>query len=112
MSEHKLPSGATVTLRDPATITHGDRKRLMAIDDAVTDAERGFQIMDNLLVVAVKEWSFDLIIPSVKRDSLDKLSPADYDAIAELAKPLMDAMAPKTGKSAETEADPKASTDN
>jgi hypothetical protein len=112
MPEIKTPSGQTVTLKDADQVTHGDRKRLMAVADNLSKAEQGFALMDNLLTLAITDWSYDLVIPSVKRESLDKLTPADYDAISEGTKPLMDAITPKTAADDEGSADPKAPTDS
>jgi len=98
MSEIKTPSGQSVTLKDADAITHGDRKLIMSIDEETGQIARGFKLMDNLLTVAITDWSYDLVIPSVKRESLDKLTPADYDAITDAAKPLMDALMPQQAK--------------
>ena len=108
----ETPSGHKVTLKDPKAITHGDRKALLAVSDDLSDSLTGYAIMDNLLAIAITEWEFDLLIPSVRRESLDKLSPTDYDAIVEATRPLMDAISPKTAETDEAKADPKAPTDS
>ena len=112
MAVTKTPSGKKVTLKEAADFTHGDRKQLMAIDDSLSRVAQGFALMDNLLCIAILDWDYDLLIPSVKRESLDSLSPEEFDAIADACKPLMDALNPKTTKSDEADADPKAPTDS
>ena len=110
MSEIKLPSGATVTLREIADIKHRDRKKLYAgVSDEMNTFDRGYVIMDNLLTIAVESWSFEALPPSVKRESLDDLDPQDYDALSDAAKPIMDAVFPA---SREDETDPKAKRSN
>jgi hypothetical protein len=110
MPEIKLPSGATVTLKDVADIKHRDRKKLYSgVSDDLSTFDRGYVIMDNLLTIAVEAWSFDTLPPSVKRESLDDLSPEDYDALSEGAKPILDALFPA---SREDDTDPKADTNN
>jgi hypothetical protein len=103
------PSGHKVTLKDADSFTHGDRKKVMAVSDDLNKTSQAFEMMDNLLTVAITEWDYDLVPPSVKRDSLDKLTPADYDAITDATKPLLEALAPVADKG---DADPKAPTDN
>jgi hypothetical protein len=102
--EITTPSGHKVTLKNVDEITHGDRKRIMIVDENTGRLAQGFELMDNLLAVAVTAWDYDLVPPVTRKQSLDALSPADYDAITEAAGPLMEALAPKLGKSD----DPKA----
>lgn len=110
MSEIKLPSGVKVTLKDVADIKHRDRKKLYAgVSDELSTFERGYIIMDNLLSIAVTEWSLDLLPPSVKRESIDELSPEDYDALSAAAQPILDALFPTTK---DDTADPKAEASN
>jgi hypothetical protein len=62
--------------------------------------------------VIVEDWSFDLVIPSIKSEILGELDVADYDALTEEAKIALEVLFPKTSKTLEAEADPKAPTDN
>jgi galactose-1-phosphate uridylyltransferase len=111
--EIKLPSGATATLKDAKDIKHRERKLIyVGIKDEWNVQERAYQMSDNLLAFATTAWSFDLIPPAVRRESLDELDVEDYDALSEAARPLMEAIFPKTFASPETEADPKAPTDS
>jgi len=91
--EIKTPSGQSVTLKEADQLTHGDRKAIMSIDQS-GNVPRGFVLTDNLLANVIVDWSYDLLLPSVKIESLDKLSPADVDAIAEAAQPLVEALMP------------------
>ena len=58
--------GATVTLRDPASLRVKDRRRVIA---AANNEERLLQAMslsDGLIAALVVEWSLDLIVPSAE----------------------------------------------
>jgi hypothetical protein len=109
----KLPSGASVTLKDPSLLRVKDRKRVMKASDAAEgDLSRALQLGDALIAMLVEEWSYDLIIPSVKIDSLDELEIADYDALVEATKEAQDALFPTLVKNDKNEANPKADTTN
>jgi len=109
----KLPSGATVTLKDPSLLRVKDRKRVMkASDSAEGELSRALQLGDALIAMLVEEWSFDLLIPSIKMESLDELEIADYDALVEATKDAQDALFPSIAKTIKNEADPKADTTN
>ena len=84
--EIALPSGATVKLKDPKTLKQGERKKIMlVIGSDENQVKVGLDIVDTILSILIVEWSFDLIIPKVKIGSLDDLSIADYDALADEA---------------------------
>lgn len=90
----KLPSGATATFRDAKTLKVKDRRTIMvaAGDETLSTIERGLNMKDALIAVLIEEWSFDLLPPSVKRESLDELSIEDYDALsaeADKAMPIL-----------------------
>ena len=80
-----LPSGNSATLRDPASLTHGDRKKMFSAANTQEGLLQNLSMVDGLIAILVESWSFDLIIPSVHLASLDKLSIADYDALAKAA---------------------------
>jgi len=77
-------SGATVTFRDPDTLRQKDREQMWGF----IDTDSGNQIvrlnaaLKGLIVVMIKSWTLEFIIPSVMPSSLGELSTADYDAIA------------------------------
>ena len=101
-----LPSGATATLRDPKSLKQKDRARLYVTDSNGSDIANGVAVMNNLIAVLIEEWSFDLVPPSVKIDSLGELSIGDYDALQEHAEAAMPLLFPKLQDS--TDSDPKA----
>jgi len=76
-----LPSGATVTIKDALDLKVKDRNRIMIAGDNKTDAEKAIAIGNALLTAIIEDWSFDLLIPSVKADSIDELPIKDYVAL-------------------------------
>ena len=76
-----LPSGATVTIKDALDLKVKDRNRIMVAGDNKGDAEKGIAIANALLAAIIEDWSFDLLIPSVKADSIDELPIKDYVAL-------------------------------
>lgn len=109
-----LPSGATVTFKDPNTLRVKDRKRVMRVTDETEGGElsKAMALTDSLLAMLIEDWSFDLIIPSVKLDTLGELTMEDYDFLVEETKDAQKSLFPKLAKTEETEADPKVHTDN
>ena len=112
--EMTLPSGATVVLRDVKTLKHGDRKRIYAAinSDGKTGLMEGNALVDALITVLVESWSFDLIPPSVRPESLDELDIPDYDALQAEGELILPILFPKLGKTIDGELDPKAITED
>ena len=112
--EVKLPSGATVTLKDPATLRVKDRKNVMRSADNAEggDLTKALALGDALIAMLVESWSFDLIPPSIKLESLDELTMTDYDALVEYTKDAQSYLFPNLAKTPEAEADPKAPGEN
>lgn len=110
----KLPSGATVTLKDPKGFKVKDRKKVMQIADETKggDLSKAMALADALIAILVEEWSFDLLPPSIKIDSLGELDMADYDFLVEQTKDAQKYLFPNLAETPETEADPKAHTEN
>jgi len=108
-----LPSGATVAIRDAATIKQGDRRKVYGYINAESGDTfaSGMKLIDAVLAVMIESWSFELLPPAVKIESLDELTLADYDALQELATEYMKSLFPALNKTLEAEADPKAPTD-
>jgi hypothetical protein len=108
-----LPSGATVTIRDPKELRVKDRKKIYAnaakADEGIMQA---LSLTDGLLAVLIKEWSFDLIIPSIRITTLEELEMADYDFLAEETKDAQKILFPNLAKTDETEKDPESPFDN
>lgn len=108
-----LPSGATVTLKDPATLKVKDRKRIIKASEAFEgEMSRALALGDAVIACMVEDWSFNLIIPSVKIDSLDELTPEDYDSLQEACKDVQKFLFPSLAKNDENDKDPKAITEN
>lgn len=111
-----LPSGATVTLRDAKDFKQKDRVKIYdntATDDLQTLAG-GMAMIDRILSVLIEEWSFDLIPPSIKIESLGELSIPDYDRLTDEAQSALTALFPqlKTDDPTGVESDPKVITEN
>ena len=112
-NEITLPSGATVTLKDPSELRVKDRKRIIKSSDGDEgQMSKALALGDAVIATMVKDWSFDLIIPSVKVESLDELTPADYDALQEACQDAQQFLFPSLGKTDANEADPTATTAN
>jgi hypothetical protein len=77
----KLPSGAEVTIKDTSNLKVKDRNRIMRAGDKGSDADRGIAIGNALLSTIIEEWTYDLLIPSVKEDSIEELPIKDYVAL-------------------------------
>ena len=108
-----LPSGATATLKDPSTLRVKDRKTVIrASEKGEGDLSKALALGDALIGMLIEEWSFDLIIPSIKIESLDELTMADYDALVEHSKDAQSFLFPNLADTDEIRADPKAPTAN
>ena len=108
-----LPSGATVTLKDPSTLRVKDRKAIMRASENTTgEVSKAIALGEALISVLVEEWSLDLMPPSVKIESLDELEIADYDAILEAANDISKALFPSLKDNDENKADPESPLDN
>jgi len=103
-----LPSGATVVLRNPHELRVKDRTKIYANANGQEGILQALSLTDGLIAALVVEWSFDLIPPSIKIESLGELTMADYDTLAEYAGKAQDVIFPNLTKTLETEADPKA----
>lgn len=109
-----LPSGATVTLKDPSKLRVKDRKNVMTSADnaAGGDLAKALALSDALLAILIEDWSFDLPIPSVKTSSVDELEMKDYDYLVEQTKDAQKTLFPSLADTAENQNDPKATTAN
>jgi hypothetical protein len=109
MPEIALPSGATVTLRDPKSFKQKDRRKIYEAIDGEATVATGLAMQDALISVLVESWSLDLVPPSIKIDSLGELDLADYDRLAEAAQESMSVIFPAFSQVSD---DPKAPTSN
>jgi hypothetical protein len=107
-----LPSGATVTLKDASELKVKDRNRIMIAGDEGSQAQKGIAIGNALLAAIIEDWSLDLLIPSVKIDSIEELSIPDYTALMKETDTLTKELFPDISDSVENASDPKATTEN
>ena len=108
-----LPSGATVTIKDPAGLRVKDRNRVMKAGDGLTgEVAKGLAFSEALIATIVEDWSFDLLIPSIKLESLEELEIADYDALTKASEDISGILFPTLAKTKKNEADPKAITES
>jgi len=108
-----LPSGATVTLRDPLSIKYKDRKRVVRASESETgELSKALALGDALIAVMIEDWSFDLMIPSVKIESLDELTPSDYDALVKATQEASEYLFPRVQDTDENKADADSPLDN
>jgi hypothetical protein len=113
MNKVTLPSGATVTLKDPTTIKYKDRKRVVRASESETgELSKALALGDALIAVMIEDWSFDLIIPSIKIDSLDELTPGDYDALVKATQLASSYLFPAVQDNDENKANPDSPLDN
>lgn len=108
----KLPSGATASLRDANTLKVKDRNAVFEAAGDKDGVAQNIALGNSLLAVLIEEWSYDLLPPSVKIESLGELPIADYDALVEETLEAQKIMFPDFAKSLQAEADPKADTAN
>ena len=88
MSEKKkveLPSGGWAIFKDASTLRVKDRKKVLRNASAEEGLMQALSIVDGLIAILVEEWSFDMLIPSLKINTLEELTMADYDVLAEEA---------------------------
>lgn len=108
-----LPSGATVTLKDPKLLRVKDRKAVLKSSEIEGgDLTRAMALSDALVAMMITDWSFDLPIPALKVDSLNELEMQDYDALVEETKEAQKYLFPTLSETVENEKDPKAITEN
>jgi len=84
-----LTSGATVTIKDADGLKVKDRNRIMRAGDAKSDAEKGIAIGNALLATIIEDWSYDLLVPSAKEDSIEELPIKDYVELMKLTEDII-----------------------
>jgi hypothetical protein len=108
-----LPSGASVTLKDPKMLRVKDRKAVLRSSEVEGgDLTRAMALGDALIAMMIEEWSLNLPIPSIKIESLGELEMRDYDALVEETKEAQTYLFPTLADTPENEQDPKATTAN
>lgn len=103
----ELPSGGWAVFRDASNLRVKDRKKVLRAASAEEGLMQALSIVDGLIAILVEEWSFDLILPSIKIASLEELTMADYDVLAEEAGKAQKMLFPALNKTDATEADPE-----
>jgi len=86
----KLPSGNTVTLRDPKTLKVKDRRKMIEAANEQTGLLQNLSMVDGLIAVLIESWTLDLILPSIMLSSLWELSLPDYDTLAAEVQKIQD----------------------
>lgn len=107
-----LPSGATVTIKDATELKVKDRNRIMRAGDKDTSAEKGIAIGNALLATIIEDWSYDLLIPSVKEDSIEELPIPDYVALMKETDNLTKQLFPDLNDTDENRANPDSPLEN
>lgn len=105
-----LPSGATVKLRDPATLLIKDRNKVLKTAGDEEGMMQAVALINGLLSVMIVEWSFDLIPPAIRIASLEELTPSDYNVLVEETKSAQDYLFPDMSEGSAD--DPKVDTAN
>lgn len=100
-----LPSGNTVTLRDPKDLKVKDRKKVLKNSQGQEGLMAALSIVDGLIAILVKDWTFEFPIPSVRIQTLDELSMPDYDLLASEVEKAQELIFPNLGKNEKSEAD-------
>lgn len=108
MSEERkveLPSGGWAVFKDANTLRVKDRKKVLKNANSEEGLLQAISLIDGLIAILVKEWSFEMPIPSIKMSMLDELTMADYDTLAEEAGKAQKILFPKITETEETKAD-------
>ena len=94
-----LPSGNTVTLRDPKSIRQKDRKKIYENTNDKNELLQAISLTEGVIAMFVESWSFaHLSLPSFNIDVLGELEIADFDALSTKASELVPALFPNTSK--------------
>jgi hypothetical protein len=101
-----LPSGATVTLKDPSSLRVRDRNRVIKAGDGLSgDIAKGIAFSEALVATIIEDWSFDLLIPSIKAESLEELEISDYDALVKASEDISKILFPALADTPENKKD-------
>jgi len=108
-----LPSGATVTLKDPSLLRVKDRKRVLRSSEIEGgELTKALALGDALIAMLIEEWSFTFPIPVTQLDSLDELEMRDYDFLVEETKEAQGYLFPTLVQTVENETNPKVPTED
>lgn len=107
MNEKKveLPSGAWAIFKDPETLKVKERKKVFVNASGQEGFVQAMTLVDGLLAILIKEWSFEFPVPSIKITMLDELTLGDYDTLSEAAGEIQKVLFPNLAKTEKSEAD-------
>lgn len=105
----KLPSGNTVTVKEEQDYTLKDRKIVLRDlnQNDLDNISDMMEVLERVIIVSIEEWSFDLIPPHIKSESLDTLKLADMDVLNRFAKTALTALMPNLMDKGDGEPSPK-----
>lgn len=94
---HLMPSGNWVKLRDPKSLTRGDRKKLVrqGNDPELDGIDTGFAVFDLLAKQLVTAWSYPFPLPAQDLSGMDQLPVQDERELDNLFKPAVALLFPK-----------------
>jgi hypothetical protein len=109
----KLPSGNTATWKDRIDYTLKDRKYVLrdVRQDELDNIVNMMDVLEKVVVVSVTDWSFELLPPHVKAESLESpsISLPDIDRLLSEARDSLVSLMPNLTTADDGEvADPKA----
>lgn len=108
MSDKKrieLPSGGWAVFKDPTTLRVKDRKKVLRNASQEEGLLQAMSLIEGLIAILVEEWSFEFPIPSIRIATLEDLTMADYDMLAEEAGKAQKVLFPALAKTEESEKD-------
>jgi len=108
----KLPSGATVDIKDASTLKVKDRNTIMKAGDGELSAAKGIAIANAMLTIIIEDWSYDFLIPSIKQESIEELPIPDYVALMKETDSLTKELFPEIVDTVENALDPKVTTES
>ena len=108
MAERKveLTNGAWAVFKDPKELRVRDRKNVLRNASNAEGLMQGLSIIDGLIAILVKEWSFELPIPSVRVAVLEDLEIPDYDILATEAGKAQEVLFPSFADTDENKKNP------
>jgi hypothetical protein len=108
----ELPSGGWATFKDATTLRVKDRKKILKNANNEEGLMQALSIVDGLIACLVEEWSFEAPIPAIKITTLEDLTMADYDVLADEAGKAQKILFPALAKTEEAEKDVDSPFDN
>jgi len=107
-----LPSGGWAIFKDPTTLRVKDRKKILKNANNEEGLMQALSIVDGLIACLIEEWSFEAPIPAIKINTLEDLTMADYDVLAEEAGKAQKILFPALAKTEESQKEVDSPFDN